>query len=309
MSQISPPIRIVLAVAVLFMAAWMTVLKPKSDSPAPAPVTSTPAGNVNTGNSAVTNLGKAAEKAKDAAAATDKHNAAVTKSSDELSGDSTSAAGTTSANRGTEAKAGGAVASSALAGVPAGVVKAIKQQKVVVLGFVSGKAADDRAVQRALGKVDDWDGRVWVKVAPITRVAKYGRIARGVDVAQSPTIVVVDRELHATPLVGYVDARTIDQAIADALRNSGGVFTSAYLRKVNAVCVSYGPGFVSDPGAATAKRWKAFVADLAAVKAPARFASFKSGAVADARAMRGDRGAGRSFASRMDKRHVLGCTG
>src|SRR6476646_10535944 len=63
-SQISPPIRIVLAVAALFLVAWMTVLKPKSaDVSAPTP---TKTGNVATGKPAVSAPGKLAEKAKSA---------------------------------------------------------------------------------------------------------------------------------------------------------------------------------------------------------------------------------------------------
>ena len=43
MDQISPPMRIVLAVAVVFLAAWMLVLKPKDDTSEPVATPSTPA--------------------------------------------------------------------------------------------------------------------------------------------------------------------------------------------------------------------------------------------------------------------------
>jgi hypothetical protein len=299
-SQISPPIRIVLAVAVVFLAAWMTVLKPKSDtSTPPAP---TPAGNVNTGAPAQTGFGKAVEAAKGAAAATDAHTGKVF-------GDSDTATGTATATGKAKAGAAGAtVAAADLKGVPSGVVKAIKKHDVVVLGFVTGQASDDRAVRTALKKVDRWNGRVWVKSVPLGQIARYGRVARGVDVEQSPTVVVIDHKLAATPLVGYVDGRTIDQAVVDALRASGGVFTSGYLRDVNAVCTRYTTAFVSSPADASAKRWKAFVADLAAVKAPAKLRGFRSATLADAKAMRGNRAAQHRFYGRMAKRHVLSCT-
>jgi hypothetical protein len=298
-SQISPPIRIVLAAAVLFLAAWMTVLKPKSDtSTPPAP---TPAGNVNTGAPAQTGFGKAVEAAKGAAAATDKHTAKVFGSSD-------TATGTASTTGQAKAAGAAAVAAADLKGVPSGVVKAIKAHDVVVLSFVTGRAADDRAVRSALKKVDRWHGRVWVKSVPLGQIARYGRVARGVDVEQSPTVIVVDRKLAATPLVGYVDTRTIDQAVVDALRASGGVFTSSYLRDLNAVCTRYTTAFVSTPADASAKRWKAFVADLSAVKAPAKLRGFRSATLADAKAMRGNRGAQHRFYDRMAKRHVLSCT-
>ena len=70
MSQISPPMRIVLGVAVAFLAVYMIALRPKSAS-APVPPAATPAGNVNTGKPAVTGMGKAVEAAKGAVAATE----------------------------------------------------------------------------------------------------------------------------------------------------------------------------------------------------------------------------------------------
>ena len=75
-----------------------------------------------------------------------------------------------------------------------------------MLLFWNGKSADDKAVHDALAKVNRWDGRVYVGSAPIKKIAKYGRITRGVDVEQSPTIVVADNQLRAETLVGYVDA-------------------------------------------------------------------------------------------------------
>src|SRR4029078_8818852 len=96
---------------------------------------------------------------------------------------------------------------------------------VVLLSVANGKPDDDKAVHAALKKVDRWDGRVSVQTASIKKISKYGRIARGVDVEQSPTVVVADTRLAAETLVGYVDAETIDQSVVDALRNSGGLFT------------------------------------------------------------------------------------
>jgi hypothetical protein len=43
MSQISPPIRILLVCAVAFMAAWMLFLRPKSDADTPAASNPAPA--------------------------------------------------------------------------------------------------------------------------------------------------------------------------------------------------------------------------------------------------------------------------
>jgi hypothetical protein len=187
---------------------------------------------------------------------------------------------------------------------------------------------------------------VYVKAAPIENIARYGRIARGVDVQQSPTIVVVDRKLAGTPLVGYVDRQTIDQAVVDALRNSGGLYTSAYLRDVNNLCASAGrtgwavpqPNTVTDVPAyarAQSANLAGFVTDLRSIKAPAKFRSFARNNAADfaalstvyatmSRSVRGNPGTAavarslltaakaeapivKRIDARMDKHHVLSC--
>ena len=166
-----------------------------------------------------------------------------------------------------------------------------------MLLFWNGKSADDKAVRAALKKVDRWNGRVSVQVAPIRKISKYGRISRGVDVEQSPTIVVTDPELHAETLVGYVDTTTIDQTVVDAFRNTTGLFKDAYLRRVNGVCTRHGKAFAGIPnsdgsvnnlarGSAASSptfnaRWARWSSDFKAVKAPKKWRAFKRATVAD----------------------------
>ena len=52
-----------------------------------------------------------------------------------------------------------------------------------------------------------YGGQVFVDAHWIKSVSRYQAITRGVDVEQSPTIVVADRNLKAETLVGYVDDR------------------------------------------------------------------------------------------------------
>src|SRR3954468_24315936 len=68
MSQISPPIRILLVGCVVFLAAWMTVLKPKDKAPAATPVAAAPATPrvAAGGEKAGTSLGRAVESANNA---------------------------------------------------------------------------------------------------------------------------------------------------------------------------------------------------------------------------------------------------
>jgi hypothetical protein len=352
-SQISPPIRIVLAAAALFLVAWMTVLKPKSaDStpPTPAPITS---GNVATGKPAVSMPGKLAEKAKNAVQQSDNAQAAdtgqatpsTTGAPAAATGSPATGAATGSAATGSTAAATSAVAAD-LKGLPSPAVKAILAQKILVIGFFNGKAADDRAVRRALMHADRWNGRVFVKAAPISKVGDWGRIARGVDVEQSPTIVVVARDLKATTLVGFNDKQAIDQAVIDAMRSAGGLFTSAYLRQVNNLCSRSTGAQLDNPPASTlaqapgtVKRDRAilarFTADFRSIKAPARFKAFKAATLADLAVTQGAwtglvraigthpkpvalmaaavaaekraRPAGKRLDARMSKQHLLSC--
>jgi hypothetical protein len=289
-SQISPPIRILVIAVLGLMAAWMLVLKPKEEPIAP----STPAPNAQTGQPAVSDPGKVAEAAKAAVGATN----AKTQATEELSGGAAAQTGT-AAKPGAEPAAGGGEAaqvSGKVKGLPKPVAKAIDDRKVLVLSFWNKESADDRAVRRELRGVDRWDGDVAVHVAPVGKVSKYARITRGADVTQSPTTLVVDRNLKVTPLVGYVDTKTVDQAVLDAFRNSGGFLKDPYLKKVNNICAGAGrasfdvpnPNNVSEvPGFVSSQRRVIGRMDgrFAGLKAPKRWAGFKRATVADHKAL------------------------
>ena len=294
MSQISPPIRILLVVAVAFLGVYMAFLRPKSDSaPAPAPA-ATPTGNVHNHKPAVTSLGKAVEAAQGAAGATEKQmskegrDAGVAPAGSESA--RSGAVGSTSA---THAGAAATAAAGAHAsGLPLPVLKAIAKHKLLVLLFWNRRSADDKLVHQALRHVQRFDGGVFVHAAPIGSIARYGRIARGVDVQQSPTVVVVDRKLRATTLVGFVDTDTIDQAVVDAARASGGLFTDPYLTRVNNICSATAHDLYAMPSADTVgkvrvtvrrhnRRFDRFVAAFRGTPAPARWRAFKRASLHD----------------------------
>jgi hypothetical protein len=157
-SQISPPIRIVLAVAALFLVAWMTVLKPKSADPVttPTPITT---GNVANGKPAVSAPGKLAEKARSAVQdASRKHETTIEGETAEPTSEAPATGAATGSATGTAtapATSGATAAtpaatSGALKGLPAPVVKAIGKQQIMVIGFFNAKAADDRIVRSAM---------------------------------------------------------------------------------------------------------------------------------------------------------------
>ncbi len=270
-------------IAVLgLLAAYMLVLKPKDEVIPPSPP-SAAAGNLAQGKPAESAAGKLAEKAKEAASTADSRN----EQTEEATG--------TIAKPATKDKAPVAIATKegvSLAGLPASVRKPLAKDKVLVMLFWNKDSADDRAVRQQLRKVDRWDGLVAVRAASIKNVSKYGRITRGADVAQSPTTLVVDRNLKVTPLVGYFDTQSIDQAAFDALRNSGGYLKNAYLSEVNKACAAAGSSYrmVARPAkfsqldnwaTSGARVSRTMSRRFAGIKAPAKYRGFKRATVRD----------------------------
>lgn len=336
MSQISPPIRILLVASIGLIAAWMLFLRPKAEPAAtPSPAAATAPG--------ATGLGNAVDKAESAGAAQEARDAKVQDATGETATGTQAGSAKTPANGAAPAPA----ASLDLKGVPAPVAKALESRKILVLAFFNPKGADDKAVRKELKSVDRWGSEVVVRSADVKSVSRYGKITRGADVEQSPTVIVVDRNQKAETLAGYVDAQTIDQAVVDAMRASGGLIKDRYLRAVNDVCRTYGQSVWNVPSPTslgsqvetTLTRYKRGSARLLtkfkAVPAPARWRAFKRASVADIAAIHGmNRGlaskvgdgtspaaivsaltlyapqakkVGTRFNARMDKHHVLSC--
>jgi hypothetical protein len=239
-SQISQPVRILLIGAVVFLAAWFTLLRPKSETVPPlttstTTTTTTPAAT----STPQTGLGRAVDAARKAAGVKSEATATATPA--------TGTATTTTP----ETKPGNAaiatVPAEALAKLPTTVASALKTRKVLVLGVLSQDAKpwrpladDDRYVRNALKRTNRYDGDVVVKSVGLDKLSTYGALVNDLDVSQSPSIVVIDRNLKGTVLTGYVDRIAINQAIADARRDSiAPNITDTYLRKANAICGRY----------------------------------------------------------------------
>jgi hypothetical protein len=304
-SQISPPIRILLVVAVGLIAAWMFVLKPKDEPVAP----STPAPNTQTGEAAVSDPGKVAEAAQGAVAATN----AKTQATEELSGGETAKSGgaATAAAPTTaeEALATGRVLALSPLGddsvknLPKDVRKALARRDVIAIGIFNTHQkpwaempADDRAVRRALRHSNHYRGRVTTHMATLKDLPKLRPVIGDLDVAQTPSVVIVDRNRQANVIQGYVDRISINQAIADARRDTIAVrIKSPYLAKLNKTCGNY---FLRidrfafpRPNRPAVKRALGRLGRLAvgyerrfaALKAPARFKGLKSQVVSAVR--------------------------
>jgi hypothetical protein len=292
--------RILLAGAVVFLAVWFTLLRPKSDA-VPAAAVATPAPNVDTGAPAVSEAGKAVQKAK--AAATKAEGAASAAAGETATPDTQTAPGsaTTSAPDPKPTSAISAVPPEALAKLPADVAGAITARKVLVLAVLTndGKpwrplADDDRYVRNTLKHVNRYDGNVFVKQVALPTLISYGVLINDLHVNQTPSVVVVDRNLKANVLAGYVDRISINQAIADARGASiDKMIKDPYLRKVNDVCGQFNvratrwslptvPGkkaYLASLGRIT-KIYDTYGRSIARTVAPARWRSLRTQMVA-----------------------------
>jgi hypothetical protein len=293
MSQISPPIRILLVAFIGLVAVYMLFLRPKpvEAGPAAAPTAATPVPAKDPGAATSSGSGaivqSAVKKTTDAAA---QAKVAAGENPGGLADDGTVATGTTAATgttpAGTQTGATAAISTQTLASLPKDVRRAVRKHKVIALLFYNNRSSDDRAVRRALAKVDRYGGQVFVDAHWIKSVAKYQAITRGVDVEQSPTIVIADRNLKAETLVGYADSETIDQAVVDAILASGGsLIKNPYYRKIDALCSATESQFQSLPKPASTAAVPAYMQgaqaitlgfrrDTAAVKPAKRYRAF-----------------------------------
>src|SRR3954447_23256090 len=155
------PVRIILIGAVVFLAAWFTVLRPK-----PASVELPPAATAQP----QTSLGKVVAKAKAVAGATATPAAASTTT-------------TKKAPAPTATPAAPAIPADALAKLPKDVAGALTARKVIVLGVLSDEATnvrhmadDDRYVRGELAKANRYHGDVFIKQVGINSLSTYGSL-------------------------------------------------------------------------------------------------------------------------------------
>src|SRR5215210_4598826 len=295
MSQISPPIRILLIAVIGLCAAYMLFLRPKADDaavPAAAPAAATPIPAKDPNAKTHSKPGAIVQKAvRDTQAASARSKVAAGEAPGGLAADEPATTSGVNTNPVTQApatsqSAPAKLSQKQLASLPKDVRRAVTQRKVLAILFYNNRSDDDKATRRALAKVDRFSGQVFVDAHWIKNVAPYQAITRGADLEQSPTVVVVDRNLKAESLVGYVDSQTIQQAVVDALRASGGsTIKDPYFRQLDAVCQSSEQQVKALGQPASAAALPAFLAaatqvsvsldaKAAAVKAPKAHAGF-----------------------------------
>jgi hypothetical protein len=227
MNQVSRPLQVLLVAVLLFGAVYMLALRPKTGSGSSTPAqtakqaTTSPAQGP--GSSIPGGLGKAVTKARGAAAQSDAANQRVQQATGAGSTSTSTAparpapasAATPAARSARPAQHPAAKPEATSASIAVGA--AIAKGKVVVLLFWNQQSSDDRGVREELAHVSSHNGRVLIVAAPVRQVSLFSDSTRGVQVLQSPTIIVVDRRHRARTLVGYTDRTEIGQAVDDAL--------------------------------------------------------------------------------------------
>ncbi|HEV2770424.1 MAG TPA: hypothetical protein VGV40_09605, partial [Solirubrobacteraceae bacterium] len=98
------------------------------------------------------------------------------------------------------------------------VLAQLDRDRAVVLLFWNARSSDDRAVRRAVARVDRRDGDVRVYVERLGALADYAAVTNGVRVEQTPTTLVIGPERAVQAIPGYTVTSELDQAVSDALR-------------------------------------------------------------------------------------------
>jgi hypothetical protein len=227
MDHVSRPMQGLLLATVAFAALWFVALRPKapaSEPPAsakPAKTSTTPTGQPK--SSIPGGLGRAVDKAHDTKARGD---AAAAAQSNETAPAAkpapASAAKPVSVAAATPAAAKPAPAArphpARATGVPAGVRHALDRGHVVVLLFYSTGSSDDQLVRGEVSGVSRRGGKVLVKSVPVRKLSRYQDVLRGVQVLQTPTVVVLRQGQDPVLLAGYTDRAEIDKVSAALLR-------------------------------------------------------------------------------------------
>jgi hypothetical protein len=218
--QLSLPYRIALVALLVVAALWFTVLRPKSETAAPAPQAP-----------GVTGLANDVSQAQGAAAAANASAARSEGAANAVGADPAAASSAPSAPtpasaahaRAARPAAGAAKKATTKTGDDARdrslpLLRALDARHAVVLLFWTRAGADDRAVRAAVGGVNRRGGKVRVEAASVADVGRYEAITRGVQIVESPTVLVIDPQHTARAITGYTTTAEIDQAVGDALR-------------------------------------------------------------------------------------------
>jgi hypothetical protein len=211
--QVSKPVLIALAAVLVFAVAHFTVLAPKTDSgtapPPQAPGQQGLNNAIGKANNAVAQSQASARAAEQAA----QQPTAATKNKAKATAAPKAKAPVAPAKAQPAAKPLPKLADDDRSGP---MLQDLAQGKVVVALFFNPHASDDNAVLRAVRSANRRHGRVVLHSIPIDNVGDYDAITTGVQILQTPTVLVMGPDFKARTIVGYTDVDSIDQAVLDA---------------------------------------------------------------------------------------------
>jgi hypothetical protein len=119
----------------------------------------------------------------------------------------------------------GPVSANAVSNAQAAVLQSeLKHGQTVLLLFWNPKSTDDASVKKEAQAVAARShGKVVLHVALPAQVSRYGSVTRGVQVLQTPTLLLIDKRGLAVTMTGLMDQYAIAQGIVEAKHGSAGV--------------------------------------------------------------------------------------
>jgi hypothetical protein len=224
--------QIALVAVVLLAGMWFTVLKPKpaeeTAASTPAPAASAPG---TTGLSNAVDKAKAVSKTSDAAnakiqkatgAAATKAKATTTnvKATATKSTVTKSTAPKAATTKATTTSATAAKAKAVDVDPSSRLLAYLAKGKTLVVLF-EGNGVDDQAARTAVHNTAKGDPKHVVSAyVPITKVGDYDALTSDIQIFQAPSILVIGADRKAKLLTGYVDTRSVQQAVGDARRDA-----------------------------------------------------------------------------------------
>jgi hypothetical protein len=98
---------------------------------------------------------------------------------------------------------------------PRRAARAVKAHHKVVILFRNPRGLDDRQMEDVMRVVDRRTNAL-VLVDHVDAVDRYGKLVEDLGIAQTPSVVIIDRQGKARPIEGFVDSDTLTQAVTDA---------------------------------------------------------------------------------------------
>lgn len=253
--QVSRPMQIALVAVVLLAGMWFTVLKPKpADETASSPSTPAAVAPGTTGLSNAVDKAKAVSKTSDAtnakiqaatgattkATATGAAKTTATKAKAKTTKSTATQAATTKSTAAKATVTKKATTTSAAAATTTATTKAkavevdpsdrllaylAKGKTLVVLFY--GNGADDKAARKAVHNTAKSDPKHVVSAyVEIAKVGDYDALTSDIQIFQAPSILVIGKDRKASLLTGYVDTRSVQQAVGDARREAAAATSS-----------------------------------------------------------------------------------